>query len=208
MINFTEFISLLIPILIFYLSLYLPLKKELEDFLVNNEVSPQEYRKIEIRNKIKFFLNLATIILILVLLIIYKLPSIYNLLCIIKKYISEIEIDFTYFIPFRADFFYNEIYRFSYILGAVISLIYEGILIFYYYTEMIPIYIEEFIFIICFVLISGYIEALINNLVSIILSLYLTSSYIIICSIINICIFWAIFCILLLIIDALYTIFF
>lgn len=110
MFNFSILISLIVPIVLFYFSLYFTFKKEIEDF-TNASASKKSNEiesKIQNRQRKLFLLNIITIILLLIVLLLYKLPTLIN--------IYE-------FLPFKKEVFFDQKFKFSYIFETILSLL-------------------------------------------------------------------------------------
>lgn len=117
MFDFSIFITIIISILIFNLSININLKKEINDLNIE-EIS--QSRNVQIHNRkvqIKIT-NAITIILILSITILYLLPYITNILYSLDptpNYPLKI-------LPFRNGFFSNYRFTFSFITGSILLL--------------------------------------------------------------------------------------
>lgn len=118
MFDFGIFITLLFAIASIFFPTYFTLKKELDDFKYTQHISDETNKKIDNRKQQIFLLKFVSICLIILVLFLYLFP--FNLLNNINielgKYLFKI-------FPFKDNFFGNNNFIFSFILGTLLSII-------------------------------------------------------------------------------------
>lgn len=117
MFDFSIFITIIISILIFNLSIRINLKKEINDL---NTEEPSQSLKNKINNRIIQIkiINAITIILLLIITLLYAYPHIINMLHTLDPLMNyPLKI-----LPFRIGFFFNYRFTFSFITGSILCL--------------------------------------------------------------------------------------
>lgn len=113
MISFSVLLALLIPLLIFYLDIFIHFKKEIDDIKAKEILSTEDTKRIRNRKDKLMFLSIITVISILVIIVLYILPV--ELLNNIKP------INIFDLFPFKKGFFKNSNFKISYITELIIS---------------------------------------------------------------------------------------
>lgn len=114
MFEFGTLITILITIILGYITLYFTFRHQLDEIESNNS-NDKKYEN-RIRKRIKF-INFFFPILIIIIIILYFLPD-------IELIYTQIDFKFiTNFFPFKEGFFDNKNFKFSYITGIILSII-------------------------------------------------------------------------------------
>lgn len=126
MFDFPILITLIISISIFYFSLYIPIKKELDDLASAGTDKNSKENRIKRNNRKKnlFLLNIITISLYCTIILLYFAPLIIKKLSGLKPLNLSDVINFILeYLPFKKGFFDNANFQFSYITGIILSII-------------------------------------------------------------------------------------
>lgn len=173
MFDFSIFITLLVSVLIFYFTIFFNLKKEIDD-LTNStsQKSKENALKIHNRKRKLFLLNIITVVLFLLIIFLYSLPTLFDALNSIEPIdFSYIANFFSKFLPFKKGFFSNANFKFSYITGIVLSIIVVCIIgIWLQFFVIEPDCFSEYAFEIILLIILSIGLIWINNYISAFLS--------------------------------------
>lgn len=146
MFDFSILISLLVSVIIFYFTLFFSLKRELDDLSNTIKKSDEIESKISIRRKSIKLLNILAIIFIIVILLLYNLPSIIISFSNIEPIsFSEIGQFLLKLVPFKEGFFSDSNFKFSYITEIILSIIVTLLTIFVFYILLDETKINIFI---------------------------------------------------------------
>lgn len=170
MFDFPILMTLLVPVFIFFFTLYLQFRKDLDDIKNNSTISSQEKENKEnnIRGKI-ILLFIITILIIFVILFMYKIYFVIDHFKNLNIYkISDIP-------KLLPDLFYtkkvtNPIYNFSYMVGCLFSIL--SIIKWFLELKRGVIYYEisDYIYTIIFLIIVIFSSLTLNNFSSLCLS--------------------------------------
>lgn len=128
--DFQTLITILITIIMGYLTIFLNLKKELDDLRINSQQSKEIQRKIFIRKRNIKYLHIVTLVLLCVAIILYMFPSIINALNDICIPSLNQNSYFHKLLPFKEGFFENRNFRYSFITGIILSVFIQIALLF------------------------------------------------------------------------------
>lgn len=125
MFDFSVFISLIVPIISIYLPLNISLNKEIKDLLIQPQITEEIRLKICTRKKIKIKLNIITILISLLIVVLFILP---NITTVFENFtplsLSDIGNFLLKLVPFKEGFLSDANYRFSYITGTILAIIF------------------------------------------------------------------------------------
>lgn len=119
--DFQTLITLLVTIVMGYLTIFLNLKKELDDYKIESQQSNDVKNKIFIRKSNIKYLNIFTIILLSIIFILYMFPSIINALNGIQISSLDQNSYFNKLFPFKKGFFENKNFKHSFLTGIIFS---------------------------------------------------------------------------------------
>ncbi len=163
MFDFSILVTALIAIIIFFFTLYINLKTEIEDLSDSLIINDEKHLKIVNRKRKLQFLIFITIFLVIFIILLYALPDI---ITIFKKIdlINLIQITFCdvgnfllRFVPFEKGFFSNSNFTCSYITETILVCV--VIVIIREYLEII--FIPTFVFI--FIWINYFVSLFLTN---------------------------------------------
>lgn len=184
MFNFSTLITIIVAVIAIYLPLYFNFKKDIDDLTETSYESKKNKNKIISRKKRLNSLKIITLILILVFIILYKLPSILDVFASIN--LTNLWNFFTSLFPFKKDFFLNSNFKFSYITGIVLSVIIEVGLFCFIHFAILPIKFYEYIFEVILLIIVPYCLIWINKSISSLLKSSIINNFEILSIVINI----------------------
>lgn len=167
MFDFPIFITIIVSLFVFYFTLYFNFKKEIDD-LKFDIIQDSKIAQLKIHNRKNkiHFLNIITILLLIVVILLYIYPFLSDLFSNFDStLLSDITNFFFKIFPFKKGFFADANFKFSFITGLVLSIIIE-FFIFILSDEIVPFFFLEIIILI----ISAISLIWMNNYISIFLS--------------------------------------
>lgn len=205
MFEISVLISLIVSIIIFFFTVYITLKKELDDL---ESASPKDTTKIHTRQKTIKYLKMITLFLLFIVILFFFLPSIIDLINNTLNFdfkpinFSSIGDFLLKLVPFKKGFFSDPNFKFSYITGIVISIIVLGIWFYTLYEVIIiPDFASEYITLIVIMLLLAYGLIWANNFISLFLSYCIIHCFAFFAIVFNLIIYVLIFAIITFIMD-------
>lgn len=150
-------ISLIISLLVFFFTLYITLKKELDD-LKNDSDKSSNTQKIQTREKAITYLKIVTLVLLFFVLMLYFFPTIINAIINneFRLNLSAYGVFLQNLFPFKKGFFTDIDFTISYVTGIILSI--SCLVIWYYRLKkaLNPTLVFEFTFLIILLILLGY----------------------------------------------------